>query len=104
MASIDRRAQRDMDGDGGALVESLGGVEADPGAAVESAEEQEQVRRAVEALPDQVRQVVMLVYFQGLKYREAADILGIPVGTVKSRLHAAIDKLSETIGEVNLPE
>jgi RNA polymerase sigma-70 factor, ECF subfamily len=104
MASIDRRAQRDMDGESGALVESLGGVEADPGDAVESAEQQAEVRRAVEALPEQVRQVVMLVYFQGLKYREAADILGIPVGTVKSRLHAAIEKLSETIGEVNLPE
>ena len=104
MASIDRRAQRDMEGDSGALIESLGGVESDPGAAVESAEQQTQVRQAVEALPEQTRQVVMLVYFQGLKYREAADILGIPVGTVKSRLHAAIEKLSESIGEVNLPE
>ena len=36
-----------------------------------------------------------LVYYQGLKYREAADILKIPVGTVKSRLHSAILKLNE---------
>jgi RNA polymerase sigma-70 factor (ECF subfamily) len=104
MASLDRRAQRDFEGESGALIESLGGVETDPGAAVESAEQQNQIRRAVEALPEQTRQVVMLVYFQGLKYREAAEILDIPVGTVKSRLHAAIEKLSETIGEVNLPE
>jgi RNA polymerase sigma-70 factor, ECF subfamily len=104
MASLDRRAQHDFEGEQGALIESVGGIEADPGDAVESAEQQTQVRRAVEALPEQTRQVVMLVYFQGLKYREAADILGIPVGTVKSRLHAAIEKLSETIGEVNLPD
>jgi RNA polymerase sigma-70 factor (ECF subfamily) len=39
---------------------------------------------------------VLLVYHQGMKYREAADVLGIPVGTVKSRLHAALLKLNET--------
>jgi RNA polymerase sigma-70 factor (ECF subfamily) len=40
----------------------------------------------------------MLVYYQGMKYREAADVLGIPVGTVKSRLHAALLKLNESWG------
>ena len=39
-------------------------------------------------------QVVVLAYFQGLKYRDAADALGIPVGTVKSRLHAALARLT----------
>jgi RNA polymerase sigma-70 factor (ECF subfamily) len=104
MASIDRRSQSDFDGNEGAIIESLGGVETDPGEVVEAAEQHAQLRNAVDALPEQTKQVVMLVYFQGLKYREAADILGIPVGTVKSRLHAAIEKLSESIGEVNLPE
>ena len=104
MASLDRRAQRDFEGESGALIESLGGDGTEPGEEVEAAEQHDQVRQAVEALPEQTRQVVMLVYFQGLKYREAADILGIPVGTVKSRLHAAIEKLSESMGDVNLPE
>ncbi len=45
----------------------------------------------------------MLVYFQGLKYREAAQVLAVPVGTVKSRLHAAMLKLTESLSHVNLP-
>ena len=46
-------------------------------------------------MPDLLRQVVILAYYQGLKYREIAEILDIPVGTVKSRLHAALVKLQE---------
>jgi RNA polymerase sigma-70 factor (ECF subfamily) len=53
------------------------------------------VRASVDRLPDFLKQVVLLAYYQGLKYREVADILGIPVGTVKSRLHAALVKLQE---------
>lgn len=53
------------------------------------------VRHALDDLSDQMRSVVQLVYYQGMKYREAADVLNIPVGTVKSRLHAAIQKLNE---------
>jgi RNA polymerase sigma-70 factor (ECF subfamily) len=47
-----------------------------------------------------------MAYYQGLKYQDIADILGIPVGTVKSRLHAALVKLQEawsaspSLGEV----
>jgi RNA polymerase sigma-70 factor (ECF subfamily) len=59
------------------------------------AEQAERVRAAVARLPELLRQAVLLVYFQGLKYQDAADILGIPVGTVKSRLHAALTKLTE---------
>ena len=46
-------------------------------------------------LPEQLRSAVKLVYFRGLKYREAADELSVPVGTVKSRLHAAVKRLGE---------
>lgn len=58
-------------------------------------ERQERVRATVDELPDFLRQVVVLAYYQGLKYREIADVLEIPVGTVKSRLHAALVKLQE---------
>lgn len=51
------------------------------------------VRAAVAGLTQAQRAVIMLVYERGVKYREAAQILGVPVGTVKSRLHAALVKL-----------
>jgi RNA polymerase sigma-70 factor (ECF subfamily) len=53
------------------------------------------VRAAVDRLPELFKQVVVLAYYQGLKYREIADVLAVPVGTVKSRLHAALVKLQE---------
>ena len=58
-------------------------------------ERRERVRASVDRLPEFLRQVLVLTYYQGLKYREAAAILDIPVGTVKSRLHAALVRLQE---------
>ena len=54
-------------------------------------------REAMEQLPDHLRQVVQLIFFQGLKYREAAEVLSLPVGTVKSRMHTAIGKLHDIL-------
>ncbi len=60
-------------------------------------ENRRRVLHALAQLPEAARQVVELVYYQGLKYREAAEVLGIPVGTVKSRLHAALQKLDRLL-------
>ena len=51
------------------------------------------VRAAIRLLPDSQRRVVELAYFRGLTCREAADAVGIPEGTVKSRLRLALAKL-----------
>ncbi len=94
MVSLDNRAGGQDDT--GALVEMLSGRE---GTAVEKMEQEEArqwVQAAVADLPETLRSALLLVYHQGLKYREAADVLGIPVGTVKSRLHAALVKLNST--------
>ncbi len=52
-----------------------------------------QVFKQVMALPAAQRETVMLVYVEGYPYREAAEILGVPIGTIMSRLSAARAKL-----------
>jgi len=94
MVSLDRRQTQDSD-DLGSLIELLVSKENGPVLSLESEERQQWIRDAVAALPDALRSAVTLIYYQGLKYREAADVLAVPVGTVKSRLHTAILKLTE---------
>jgi RNA polymerase sigma-70 factor (ECF subfamily) len=53
-----------------------------------------QVLREVQDLPEAQRETVYLVYIEGLTYREAADTLAVPIGTVMSRLAAARAKLA----------
>ena len=80
----------------GKLGDYVEGSEPNPLASLAKSEHAEWVASALGQLPQHLRVVVHLVYYQGLKYREAAEALSIPVGTVKSRLHAAICKLGET--------
>ncbi len=54
-----------------------------------------QVIRRVDALPETQRETVFLAYVEGLSYREVADVLDVPIGTVMSRLAAARVKLAE---------
>jgi RNA polymerase sigma-70 factor (ECF subfamily) len=83
-------------GDGGRpLFEVLRDRDLGPVEQAEGAETRQLVRDAVDRLPDLLRQVVVMAYFQGLRYQEIADALDIPLGTVKSRLHAALAKLTE---------
>ena len=95
MMSLDRSASSD-NVDIGALVDLLEGDERDPLENISQLERGQWVQDALDGLTESMRSVVHLVYYQGMKYREAAEILDIPVGTVKSRLHAAIIKLYES--------
>lgn len=54
-----------------------------------------QVLREVERLPEGQREAVFLVYGEGMSYREAAEILDVPQGTIMSRLAAARQKLAD---------
>ncbi|MHC4931591.1 MAG: RNA polymerase sigma factor [Planctomycetota bacterium] len=60
----------------------------------------ELVREALETLPEAQRDVYVLAEAQGLKYREVAEVLGIPVGTVKSRMNAAVTRLRGMLGHI----
>ncbi len=94
LVSLDRpnRVQHD---ELGSLVDVLGGREDEPASGLEQGERKQWIRQAVAALPEQLRSAVKLVYFRGMKYREAADELDVPVGTVKSRLHSAVKRLGK---------
>ena len=79
----------------GQLMDFLVGEEPSPFHQIKASERGDWVTAVLEGLPEHLRLVVHLVYYQGLKYREAAEVLSIPVGTVKSRLHAAIARMTE---------
>jgi RNA polymerase sigma-70 factor (ECF subfamily) len=93
--SLDQNQTELPDGEVRSLQELLEARGPGPPELAHAEERREQVRAGVDQLPDFLRQVLILAYYQGLKYREIADIIGIPVGTVKSRLHAALVKLQE---------
>jgi RNA polymerase sigma-70 factor (ECF subfamily) len=97
--SLDQSRDDLADGDAHNLMDMLQSRETPPLEFAQGQEARERIRSSVEKLPDFLRQVLVLAYYQGLKYREIADILDIPVGTVKSRLHAAIAKLQEIWAE-----
>jgi RNA polymerase sigma-70 factor (ECF subfamily) len=70
--------------------------DADPSEQSEAAEDRRRIRSALDKCPTRLKGVLELVMFQGLSYRQAADKLGIPLGTVKSRMHGAVARLRST--------
>lgn len=64
-----------------------------PAGATEAGQRAEAVRRAVAALPQELREVVVLKEFEDLTFQEIADALGVPLSTVKSRLYTALKQL-----------
>jgi len=69
----------------------------DPQRVAEREEAQRRVRAAIEALPDHEREVLVLREFEGLRYREIAELMNIPIGTVMSRLYSARRRLAAVI-------
>jgi RNA polymerase sigma factor (sigma-70 family) len=86
-----RRMQTFAEAEEGLAVGTSGGQEAK----VQLSE----VDRALARLPDEQREAVLLVMVEGCSYREAADIVGCPVGTLNSRLVRGRDALLALLGE-----
>ncbi|HKX04498.1 MAG TPA: sigma-70 family RNA polymerase sigma factor [Methylomirabilota bacterium] len=61
-------------------------------------EQRERIRRALDALPPKARTIIMLSDVEGLSYREIAEVLNCPIGTVMSRLHNARKRLKGLLG------
>jgi len=68
-------------------------VDASPARNAETVERTAAVRRAVGALPPDLRQVVVMKEFEELTFKEISDILDVPLSTVKSRLYTALKQL-----------
>jgi len=76
--------------EGGTFVDLLQADLPSPEAPIANAERSRVVRTVIDALPVHHREILLLSYFQRLSYNQIADSLEIPLGTVKSRLHAAV--------------
>jgi RNA polymerase sigma-70 factor (ECF subfamily) len=73
----------------------------DPSQEAVKAEQKQQVRRAVESLPDRQRVTLVLAYYQGLTYREVATALDCSIGTVKTQMFRALRTLAQRLPDVS---
>ena len=78
------------DDDSGEFIDLMQAMTDLPDTALQKEELQRSVQRAVMAMPEHLREILLLSYFHQFPYKQISDILGIPLGTVKSRLHAAV--------------
>lgn len=62
------------------------------------------LQAAVDRLPVDRRAIVLLCYHRGLTHEQAAEVLEVPLGTLKSRLHATLNELRETLARENANE
>ncbi len=75
----------------------LGGSSVSPSLRIESEERSRGIRKLVGELPAPLKEVLILGYYHGFAYREMAEILDVPIGTIKSRLHSAVAKLGSLL-------
>ena len=91
--SLDRHGSSGLESDQSSLADLLVARDESPQDAMSREEQKQALRQAVEELPELYRQVMLLAYYQEMKYTDIAEVLGVPLGTVKSRLHAAVNRL-----------
>jgi len=72
------------------VVNILTSYETTPDEEVSKEETAQRVRQIIAEMPDNLRGILILAYFEQFSYKHMAQILSIPIGTVKSRLHTAV--------------
>ena len=98
-ASLDSRAEGD---EGRSLGERVPSRSLGPVEILTREEQQAALRRAIDQLSEEQKAVVILSEIQGLKYQDIGAILDVPVGTVKSRMHTAMERLKELLSVAEL--
>jgi RNA polymerase sigma-70 factor (ECF subfamily) len=78
----------------------LHGTEADPASAIMDHLDTERVNEALDTLPEEYRAVATLYFIEDFSYQQIAQVLGCPVGTVRSRLHRGRRMLQKALWEV----
>ena len=83
-------------------LETLSSGKADPSEIVSSQQAMAVLQRELAELPDEIREVLLLVALDEVSYEEAAVMLSIPVGTVRSRVSRARAKLRQRLGDAGI--
>jgi RNA polymerase sigma-70 factor, ECF subfamily len=78
------------DAESGEFMDLMQSTQAFPDEPIQREELQQLVQRTVMSMPEHLREILLLSYFHQFPYKQISDILEIPLGTVKSRLHAAV--------------
>ena len=73
----------------------------DPSEEAVKAEQKNQVRQALESLPARQRVTLILAYYQGLSYREVAEVMGCSIGTVKTQMYRALRTLAQRLPDIS---
>jgi RNA polymerase sigma-70 factor (ECF subfamily) len=71
----------------------------DPLAGLVSREMNQKLEQGLRDLPELEREILILNRFQGLKYREISEVVGVPISTVRARIYAALERLRKSIKE-----
>jgi RNA polymerase sigma-70 factor, ECF subfamily len=77
------------------VLDTLTSDETMPYDELEESEASSQVRQVIADMPENLREILILAYFNKFSYKQMADVLSIPIGTVKSRLHTAVGRFSK---------
>lgn len=104
--AVERRRESSLDDESGqtyATVHTMTSSARSPSAVVENEERAEMLRQALLRLPETHRVVVVLRHYENLKFREIADALDLPEGTVKSRMADALTQLARWLRHLREP-
>lgn len=77
------------------VVNTITSYDTTPLEEVDNEETKERVRGVISEMPENLREILILAYFEQFSYKHMAQVLGIPIGTVKSRLHTAVTHFSK---------